>query len=32
MKKTAVLLFGLWIAIAMALRQNPFFMATQEKE
>jgi outer membrane protein len=55
MKKTAVLLFGLWIAIAgpvllaaqeakpvltltldeaiaMALRQNPFFMATREKE
>jgi len=55
MKKTAVVLFGLWIAIAgpvlfaaqeampiltltldeaiaMALRQNPFFMATQEKE
>lgn len=55
MKKTAVLLFGLWIAIAgpavpaaqegpvtltltleeaieLALRQNPFFMATREKE
>jgi outer membrane protein len=55
MKKTAVLLFGLWLAIAgpavlaaqegpetltltledaieLALQQNPFFMATREKE